>query len=670
MNKHTIIVPRGIRYISNWEEFNSIFPQHQHILDKSITGCGFTEWCLTNPMNVVLCSPRNILLDNKAEQHPGEVYRIRSPYFDKELGVDKDTSEPPTKKLEDMEPDNDESKIPPAVAKESAYERISRELDEYSLKRNTLPRKILVTYDSFHVLHDVLKSKGTLESYFIIVDEFQSVFTDSRFKAGIEMEFVRYLKDLERVCYLSATPMLDRYLEDMPDFKDLPFYKLDWESLDPGRVMKPNLMVKAVKNIYVPAKRIIDAYKKGDYQISYRKSPKTGEPEAIESREAVFYVNSVTNIVRIIEQNKLEAEECNILCAKTDKNERRIKSMLGTRFRIGRVPLEDEPRKMFTFCTRTVYLGADFYSSNARTFILSDANIECLAVDISLDLPQIMGRQRNWDNPWKNDAEFYYRPLTGDKKIELDPGEFERKIQEKMDITMGKLANWKEAPRKDVMLRSLTEDVICKNYRDDYICINTRAEKYPKPEINYLVLIAERRAFDVQQTDYKDRFSVINAMYLDTDGPMAEVTAFFLEYDRLTTIYDKLYFLCEANLSDKAREFVENQIDSRIKSYLTLGKDRIRALGYNSTRLNKELGLKSSKEIQEELSIKVYENFFVGDRLSKADIKSSLGKIYEDLGIKKTAKASDLDNWFEVKSCQFRSNGKVVHGFDIVNKKR
>ena len=64
---------------------------------------------------------------------------------------------------------------------------------------------------------------------------------------------------------------------------------------------------------------------------------------------------------------------------------------------------------MFTFCTEQFILGADFYSTNAEPFIFSDANIDSLAVDISLDLPQILlGRQRLIENPWlKNHAEFF-----------------------------------------------------------------------------------------------------------------------------------------------------------------------------------------------------------------------------------------------------------------------
>ena len=39
-----IIVPKGIRYVSEWENFT--IPDFPHIMDKQIPGCGFTEWCL------------------------------------------------------------------------------------------------------------------------------------------------------------------------------------------------------------------------------------------------------------------------------------------------------------------------------------------------------------------------------------------------------------------------------------------------------------------------------------------------------------------------------------------------------------------------------------------------------------------------------------------------
>ncbi|MBR2246814.1 MAG: hypothetical protein IJ880_07320 [Bacilli bacterium] len=58
--KEKLNVPKGIRYISQWQDFR--LPNYPHIMDKQIPGCGFTEYGLTNDQDVVLCSPRKILL--------------------------------------------------------------------------------------------------------------------------------------------------------------------------------------------------------------------------------------------------------------------------------------------------------------------------------------------------------------------------------------------------------------------------------------------------------------------------------------------------------------------------------------------------------------------------------------------------------------------------------
>ena len=57
-------VPPGTQVISEWKEYS--IPRGEHfIVDKGVTGCGYTEYCLTNNLNVVLCSPRKLLLENK-----------------------------------------------------------------------------------------------------------------------------------------------------------------------------------------------------------------------------------------------------------------------------------------------------------------------------------------------------------------------------------------------------------------------------------------------------------------------------------------------------------------------------------------------------------------------------------------------------------------------------
>ena len=63
-----IIVPEGIRFISDWKDYSLAWFQFQHILDKKIPGCGYTEYCIRNDQPLVLTSPRVFLLKNKAGQ--------------------------------------------------------------------------------------------------------------------------------------------------------------------------------------------------------------------------------------------------------------------------------------------------------------------------------------------------------------------------------------------------------------------------------------------------------------------------------------------------------------------------------------------------------------------------------------------------------------------------
>ena len=87
MKKETIEVPKGIRFLSEWKGFT--IPDYPCIIDKKIPGCGFTEYCITNTEDIILCSPRKLLLENKENQHPGEILYVKNE-LDQDEAVDKD----------------------------------------------------------------------------------------------------------------------------------------------------------------------------------------------------------------------------------------------------------------------------------------------------------------------------------------------------------------------------------------------------------------------------------------------------------------------------------------------------------------------------------------------------------------------------------------------------
>ena len=670
-----LAVPRGIRYISQWEEFK--LPEYPNIIDKQIPGCGFTEYCLTNDQNIILVSPRKMLLENKNDQHTGEVFLVKS--ILRELGVDLDISTKRTTNSRmyhhlSLEEENDKELI------ERNFKRICDELIGYYLVRsaNNLPSKILVTYDSFRKVKETLIGLGVFDQFYVVVDEFQSIFVDSRFKSSTEIEFINHLQDVRRLCYVSATPMLKEYLEILDEFKNLPYIQFDWESEDPGRVVKPFLEVRSLRSVQGDATRIIEFYKSGNFKTTVRVNS-NGDTEVVESREAVLYVNSVNNIISIISKSKLSPEEVNILCADTPENTQKLQSKLGKDYRIGRVPTKEEPRKMFTLCTRTVYLGADFYSDNARTFIFSDANIDSLVVDITLDLPQILGRQRLNCNPWKNKAMLYVRIIATKNKMALD--DFHELISKKVKSTERLLAAYyniddkggldeEQVKIKEELAKKYLKDVLSSNYSDDYVAVNRHAGSTLVPVMNNLALISEQRAYDIQQVDYADRFSVFNQIektFSVNSEINKEILLFQEEFKKCRNQKEQLRFLCTQEISDAAKSSILDLVPEYMrKFYLMIGPERCRALGYDYSKLKDECNMMTFDTSL--LRDRIYEEFFVDDIILKSELKQRIARIYEDLEYKRSPKATDIEDWFVVKRATIPVDGKHKEAFKLIRK--
>lgn len=675
--KIIIPVPSGIRYMSEWKDFDlNFFGNCPFILDKQIPGCGFTEYCLINNDDIILTSPRRLLLENKESQHKGDIHYFQNNCDD--TTVDKDLSKPPVTfnrisvPIEEILDENRSNK-----EKEENCEELSdmeKALIEYINIRDALnlPSKIIVTYDSFKHLKRFLIKDGRLGRFKIIVDEFQSIFVDSRFKATTEFSFLEELRNLSnQICFVSATPMMDQYLMQLDYFKGLLYFKLDWGIKDPARVMNPELKVRKIRSINTEIKRIIKEYRDGNFSVLA--NPITGQP--IQSREAVFYVNSVSNILSVILSEKLMPNEVNILCSNTLENRKRLIKKLGKKYmldeeNIGRVPLKGEPHKMFTFCTRTVYLGADFYSTCARTFILSDANIDSLAVDISLDLPQILGRQRLIENPWKNHAEFYFKNLGSGKNVTKK--EFDDFLEFKMKESDRLLRAFSSADpdAKLGLINTYRRDAISSNYRYNYVSVNSNYSS-PIPVFNNLVYISEQRAFDIQQVDYKDRFTVFSTLKTSSGIKFDKVSEFIDEMrDTGVSLSSRFKKLCESeDFTEEEKRIIAQQVSEKFdRFYNLLGPERCKAHGYRSSDIQREIDFLLSKE---NLESTFKSRFEIGKRYSNAEAKVMIGKIYEEVGITgRIPKATDLNNYFDLKKVLMTVDGKKINGFEILNIKR
>ena len=697
MNKFSIVVPKDIKYLSDWKEFSLSNYQSPIILNKVITGCGFTEYCISCDLNIILCSPRKILLENKRDQHNGQVYYAENT-AEVPVNFEKDLNSPPKKK---SSKESDEGDDPESYEQGFITEDVKERLKE--IKNNKVkaviklkegvkeywrdcsnpftgkkrPCKILVTYDSFRHVKEALGDN--IKFFHIVVDEMQAVMTDAKFKSNAELEFVSHLQGLDKVCYASATPMMEKYLDQIPEFKDLPYYQLDWTTADPWRVTKPKLNVNycGKRNIYHNLKEVVNDYLSGKFAV-YRYKDEDGLLKEIYSKEAVIFVNSVKEIAKIIKACGLKPDQCNVLVSRTDANERTIreafgKNKLGTKVsHLGKVPKEGEPHKMFTFCTRTVYLGADFYSTNARTFIFSNANVDSLSVDISMDLPQILGRQRLAENPWRNEADLFVTLRYEGKKSD---SEFEKHLEEKDRRTEGLLRIYNNLDEsdgdKEILAYKYESDAKNSSYKSDFVAVNRHDGKSMKVILNNLVRLAEIRAFEIQTIDYANRFTVLSAIR-DNIGTVEERRAIdgaIKEFNSVSYFKDKMKVICDAesDLSTHEFEIFLRFIPIRYSNYVfTIGTKKIKACKYVEKICEEYYQKELSNQGQSsDLKTAILKTFTIGKRYTNSDAKEMLRKIYDDLGYKKSPKATDLGEWFNIKRVYFNDS----NGFELIGLK-
>ena len=623
------IVPQGIKYISEWKDYD--LPRGHVIVDKGVTGCGYTEYTLTNNLPTVLCSPRKLLLENKSEQHQNDLNIL---YLKNEI-----------KDINDI-----------ATLRNKIRNHI------FLCDEENLPIKFLVTYDSSHYIIDILKELNLLSDFYFIIDEFQSIFLDAFFKSSVEFDFVEYLQDCPNVLYLSATPMLDKYLEKVDTFKNLPFYEIDWSETN------------CVENIIIQRKfstalttdciKIIKQYLEGKFPSTVIKDNKI-----IISTEAVFYFNSISDIIRIINKTNLLSSQVNIICADDKENQDKL-SKIG--HSIGKIPLKGETNKMFTFCTKTAYIGSDFYSDCASSYVFADPNIKSLALDISLDLPQIVGRQRNRENPFKNNIIIFYRTI---RKAEMEDREtFDKTQEERREETQRLLDGFNKLSidEQKSFIKKLERD--SELYIHDFVGIS---KKTGKPIYNSFVDIANERGWEVSQKDYQDKISVTKSLESLTSNISEyqsdlekEVQDFLDNKFYSTGIFEKkMRMYCEFMDKHQGNKEVSDIIYFKIKDpkyrkyYNFYGTEGCKAVGYIENKL--KLGM-INKSKESELSSVIYKKFKVGDRFVNKDIKQTLQGIYRDLGITSKAKATDLGKYFKLtRTCITLPDKKTKEGFKL-----
>ena len=638
MKKTTIKVPLGIKYISEFKDLYNNIPTNGHyILNKKVCGCGATELYLGCDKKCILASPRKNLLYNKYSQHLSDNFHLFRYNGDK----DKYFSNGSISSSETV------------TYKEN--------LRDYIKNGGT---KILTTYDSIKHIREILIELGeNLEEWEVTVDEFQVMFYDCHFKATTEYEFYKHLQGFPNVVFLSATPFLEEYLDQLDFFKSMTMYELEWPRT---MVEKPKVnMTKTSKNITKLCEGIIDKYRNGKGETTLVDGKK------YRSKEAILYINSVKDIVKVIKALKIKPEEVNIICSSTPENISKLKELskaMGMEYKIGDIPGKGDTHKMFTFCTSTVYVGADFYSDNAYTYIFANPKIESLTIDVSVDIQQIIGRQRLDSNPFKNMATLYFNT----KKSDMTEEAFNESIRLKNEKTNRQIENFNSAPHKEEFIEGLNKKP---NHKENYCCISKDEKGNQVIEKNTLIELAERRAWEISNKIFNNDLSMFTALSVnmnvtkDTDSDDSEVKAIFQKWNEMKSFKDRAFFYCEAckdipEVLDKC-----SFIPTKYKEYHeALGEEGMKELGWREDYIKNAIApipfeQRPNDKIMERLRAKLE----IGKFYTKTEIKELLCNIFKELELKGKPSASDISFYIDCEEKSKRMDGKKVVGYQFIS---
>lgn len=620
-NKGTIEVTPGVDYVNDWRDntgkyvLDDIIRVGKVIINKVVTGCGFTTYSLSNVLDTILISPRLKLILNKMEQFNKDEPLCY--YFNREKGYD---------------------------GKQKTIDELENEfaLYQHECEQNKRPLKILVTYDSFCALASMLEGfKIDISKKFnITVDESHCLIKDIKLKEysnkSVLSTFIDRLFSYKNVLFISATPIID-YMQEIEEFKDnyVCYYELGWSNIEQviQRTYTCNSALNAFDQIYAK-------YNKQQGVFDVINLPGCNAPY---SYEGVIFLNSVKEICGIlrkyiVKKQLINPDDVTIICADNKENLKELHKV-HKKLNITRtIPKMGDPHTTWTFVTRTAFEGVDFYSPSASTYVIANYNVSSLSLDIASDIPQIIGRQRRKDNPFRNNVHLFYK----DNKQQLYDNEFVASQNYKMQESQNQIAIWNSAPMECKQIALNNIDTYIKHNPNDLYITTTSGE----PVINNLLIVSERYCYDVIKNHHQWFIMSSNAYGRAYSMPVQELKDRLSKSqslaDALRVAYD--YFLCaDKTLAIEYFIMLQNEGYNEIGYYYNnLSPDRIKACSFNSTKLDTEI---ANNNAGHKISMYLPRYFEPGKVYTRKYIKEKLQEIYDNLGIKKSAKATDLNEY-------------------------
>lgn len=381
-----------------------------------------------------------------------------------------------------------------------------------------------------------------------------------------------------------------------------------------------------------------------------------------------IFINSVEDISSIITGADLKPSNTKVVCSVSEGSKKRNENKLPPGFFIGKA---GDPPLPINFYTSTCFEGQDIMDEDGETYIVSDALKKHTMMDISTSFIQIAGRIRN--SKYKNritqifSTSRYRRDITAD--------EYERETMNNLDEVQKHLDWMNTCP--DKLKASFLKQVPYMN--EPYVRIN---EKDKTVILDRNMAYQDIVNFKIMNFDYCSRVNMVNTLLaanvdveesssLHVDGSIAakQVKA-RTSFKELFELYCEIMSSGQMSIPEDERvSFIRIYNPLVIKAYQKLGKERVREMKYRVSNIKRELTAMTEAKEDYKIVEMLSSAFPLMEPIPVKRIKEELGKIYQVIGKKAAAKATDVEKWFDIKETQKQVKGKNTRCIMLLRKK-
>ena len=561
---------------------------HNCIFNKVVTGCGGTTVVLKNTEDYVIAVPTTELIINKTGRT--------------EAG------------LSTLCFDDREQLVYGLFGKYTA--NIRKELVCYLQTYGT--KKIICTYDKLPKLMELLKP----QNFRLLIDEYHCLLKAYSYRQRAIDGVLENFKQFKSFCFMSATPILPSFKPNcLADVREI---QADWGD----SVEKLTVELQQTNKPYALVANIINAYKRDGFITS---------EEGIRSYEAFFFINSVTDILAILKHCNLSNEEIRIVCANSEENEKKLNLQGYT------ICNSRSPNKMFNFITSKSFEGADYYSKTGVCFVVSSASNPHTQASIDTDIPQIAGRIRTKDNPFRNFMVHIFN--TNYKKLNLDMTyeQMEAKTNTALEKAQKTVDFFNSAKDKDV--KDNLRANLMQNLNKWYMSYDSINDKFI---LNDILPKLELYNYQVNQRIYKDGISVSKG-YSD-NGIETSVEDYLKVEDSISTkkLSFKEAFLRYAKIMSEdahspALLLLEEQQPLIRAAFHNLGVARVKNLKYIKKSVEAALScLDDDKTKEQKLAQLIVRLIPTATTITVANVFDKMSQAYNEIGISRKPKSKEL----------------------------